>query len=111
MLHPKNYRHFSTKHLKRVINHDDNIAPEDIDTCIHKFDLAKRYYRKGNVEDKASINSNSKISRFGIMIRSRSNSSASLSSDKKGDLTFGGGYCNGDIEISSIENEAFDERM
>ncbi|KAG2230520.1 hypothetical protein INT48_008325 [Thamnidium elegans] len=105
MLHPKNYRQFSIKHLKRVINHDDNIPLEDIDKRIRQFIFAKRHYRQGSVEDKASIHSNSKKSRFGITIRSRSNSSTSLIFPDK---TFGGVY-SGDIEISNVENETFDE--
>ncbi|KAI8061894.1 hypothetical protein BDF21DRAFT_455466, partial [Thamnidium elegans] len=107
MLHPKNYRQFSIKHLKRVINHDDNIPLEDIDKRIRQFIFAKRHYRQGSVEDKASIHSNSKKSRFGITIRSRSNSSTSLIFPDK---TFGGVY-SGDIEISNVENETFDEIM
>lgn len=105
MLHPKNYRQFSTKHLKRIINHDDNIAPEDLDGRIRQFSFAKHRYRQDNVEDKASINSSIKKSRFGITIRSRSNSSTSLIFPDK---TFGGVY-SGDIESSSVGEAPFDK--
>lgn len=108
MLHPKNYRQFSTKHLKRIINHDDNVAPEDLDRRIRQFSFAKHRYRQENIEDKASINSSSKKSRFGITIRSRSNSSTSLIFPDK---TFGGVYSSGDVENSSVEDAPFDEIM
>ncbi|GAA5805466.1 hypothetical protein HPULCUR_010982 [Helicostylum pulchrum] len=104
MLHPRNYRQFCTKHLKRIINHDDNIAPEDIEKRIRQFTFAKSHYRRENVEDKASINS--KKSKFGIMIRSRSNSSTSLIFPDK---TFGGVYSGGDVENTSVEDEPFDK--
>lgn len=96
MLHPKNYRNFTSKHLKTILNHDDNIPPEDLSLYIEKFDLAKRYYLKEELANKGAVRaSRSKKSIFGIAIGITSKSAV----DRKGNSAFGKEYWNGNLSI------------
>ncbi|KAG0175505.1 hypothetical protein DFQ30_006698 [Apophysomyces sp. BC1015] len=40
MLHPKNYRAFTLKHMGRVINHDDTILPDQLEGHIRQTTAA-----------------------------------------------------------------------
>lgn len=99
MLHPKNYRKFTLKHLKVILSHDDNIAPEDISLYIEKFELAKRYFQK-----EEGVATKNRKSIFQIAF----GTSSQLAADKKGGSVLGNEYWNGTLTIA---NGALDQSL